>query len=135
MQRVAATVGVRAPSLHKRVRSRDDLVRLIGRTSHTIYRGADAVIGSDDPQRDLRALADTMRTFAHAQPTTYALLFARLPESAQPDPDRLALAGRAVPRTAAALCGPDRTLEAARTVVAWAHGFISMEFAGAFRMG
>jgi hypothetical protein len=31
--------------------------------------------------------------------------------------------------------GPHHALEAARTVVAWATGFISMELADAFRMG
>jgi hypothetical protein len=33
------------------------------------------------------------------------------------------------------LVGPDRALEAARTLVAWSHGFVSMELAGAFRLG
>ena len=31
--------------------------------------------------------------------------------------------------------GPEHALEAARTVVAWAHGFITMELAGAFSLG
>ena len=35
----------------------------------------------------------------------------------------------------AAMVGPDDALSAARTFVAWAHGFVSMELAGAFRLG
>ncbi len=41
----------------------------------------------------------------------------------------------AVVRTAAALAGDEHGLEAARTVVAWAHGCVSMELADAFRLG
>jgi len=29
----------------------------------------------------------------------------------------------------------DRALEAARTIVAWAHGFVDLELAGGFRLG
>jgi hypothetical protein len=38
-------------------------------------------------------------------------------------------------RVAAELAGPEHALEAARTVTAWANGFISMELAGAFNLG
>ena len=74
-------------------------------------------------------------TFAHAQPTTYGLLFARLPAAARPNEENLARSSAAVLRTTTSLAGPDLALEAARMVVAWAHGFISMELAGAFRLG
>ena len=35
----------------------------------------------------------------------------------------------------ARLAGEASSLEGARTFVAWAHGFVSMELAGAFRLG
>jgi hypothetical protein len=38
-------------------------------------------------------------------------------------------------RVVAELVGQAQALEAARLIVAWAHGFISMELAGAFRLG
>jgi hypothetical protein len=34
-----------------------------------------------------------------------------------------------------ALARPDHVLDAARTIVAWSSGFVSMELAGAFRLG
>jgi len=38
-------------------------------------------------------------------------------------------------RVIAELAGPQHALHAARTIVAWAHGFITMELAGAFLLG
>jgi len=38
-------------------------------------------------------------------------------------------------RVAANLAGEQHVLEAARTITAWANGFISMELAGAFKLG
>lgn len=136
MQRVADAVGVRAPSLYKRVRGRSDLVRLIVEDVARELAGIlEAAASTGDPKRDLGALATAARAFARANPAAYGLLFIPLPDGAQPDPDLLARTSAAIVRTAAALAGSDRSLEAARTVTAWAHGFISMELAGAFRLG
>ncbi|MGH2446339.1 MAG: TetR/AcrR family transcriptional regulator [Candidatus Limnocylindria bacterium] len=136
MHRVALAVGVRAPSLYKRVRSRAALVQLIvDDVVDELGATLDAAAGSGDPRRDLRALADAFRTFAHEHPEGYRLIFAGPSDAARADPDRLERASAAVLRTAAALSGPYRALEAARTVTAWAHGFISMELAGAFQLG
>jgi hypothetical protein len=41
----------------------------------------------------------------------------------------------AVRRVAAALAGAEHELPAARMVVAWANGFVTMELAGAFQLG
>jgi AcrR family transcriptional regulator len=136
MQRVAATVGVRAPSLYKHVRDRGDLVRLIlNDVAVELTAALDAAAGSGEPRRDLGTLARAFRRFAMTHPEAYGLLFARLPDGSRIDPEVNARAGEALLRAAAALAGPDDALAAARTVTAWAHGFINMELAGAFRLG
>jgi AcrR family transcriptional regulator len=136
MQRVADAVGVKAPSLYKRVRNRHDLIRLVVEdVARDLTETLDGAATTGDPKRDLRAMADALRSFAHAQPSAYALLFAQLPEQSRPDQRLLAGTAAAILRVASVLAGPDRALEAARTVVAWAQGFISMELAGAFRLG
>lgn len=136
MQRVAAAVGVRAPSLYKRVRGRADLVRLIANDiARELADTLDAAATSGDPRADLPGLANAFRQFARAHPQAYSLLFARLPEESRADPELNVRASEALLRTASALAGPEYALEAARTVVAWATGFISMELGGAFRLG
>jgi AcrR family transcriptional regulator len=136
MQRVAAAVGVRAPSLYKRVRDRWALVRLIVADIATeLATALEAAATTGDPRADLRALATAYRGFALSHPEAHALLFARLPEPARVDPALNARAAEPILRTAAALAGPHQALEAARTVVAWANGFVGMELAGAFRLG
>jgi AcrR family transcriptional regulator len=136
MQAVADRVGVRAPSLYKRVRSRDDLVRLIAEaTVHDLGDQLAAVGTGDDPRRDLAELARTLRAFAHARPAGYRLVIAPSPDAARPGLESLTRAVAPVMRVAASLAGQRHALEAARTVTAWANGFISMELAGAFNLG
>ncbi len=136
MQRVATAVGVRAPSLYKRVRGRADLLRLIANDiAFELGATLDAAATSGDPSTDMRRLAEAFRGFAHAKPAAYGLLFARLPEGSRLDPEPNARASEAVLRTATSLAGSAHALDAARTVTAWTHGFVSMELAGAFRLG
>lgn len=136
MQRVAASVGVRAPSLYKRVRDRDALVRLIAQDvvadlGATLSEAA----STGDPRADLRQISLAFRAWAHRRPGGFALLFARLPDTWRLEPEAGSSALDAMFRTVAALSGPDDLLPAARTVVAWASGFVLMELAGAFRLG
>jgi AcrR family transcriptional regulator len=136
MQAIADRVGVRAPSLYKRVRSRDDLIGLIAEeTVRDLGERLHAVAGSADRRKDLAELAREFRAFAHARPAGYHLIFARGPEATRPHPDSLARASAPVLRVAADLAGPDHGLEAARMITAWAHGFVSMELARAFNLG
>jgi AcrR family transcriptional regulator len=136
MHRVAATVGVRPPSLYKHVPSRGALIKLI--VEDVVDDLAAALDGrgrAATPGDDLGAVARAFRLFAKQHPGTYRLIFAPLPEEWRADPVHLMAASRAVLTIAAALAGQDRSLEAARTITAWAHGFVAMELADAFRMG
>lgn len=136
MQRIASAVGVRAPSLYKRVRSRNDLLRLVANdVARELTERLDAAAASGDARADLAALAIAFRAFARTYPAAYALLFARLPDDARVDPEWTVRASDAIVRACARLAGPEHALEAARTVVSWANGFVGMELAGAFRLG
>lgn len=136
MQAVAARVGVRAPSLYKRVADRTALVKAVGdEVTRELGRTLepDAAIDAD-PRSQVRGLAHRFRTFVRANPRGYALLFAPLPPDEAPDAGALAAVGRPVVALMGRMTGEDG-VEAARTMVAWAHGFVTMELAGGFRLG
>lgn len=136
MQRVGAAVGVRPPSLYKRVRDRDALIRLIaGDVLAELGRTLEAAASTGDPAGDLRAIAAAFRSWATRRPGSFALLFGRLPDAWRLEPDAGSTALDAMFRAVARLTPEDDVLVAARTVVAWASGFVSMELAGAFRLG
>lgn len=137
MQAVAERVGVRAPSLYKRVRSRDELIRLIAEATLAdlgAHLRKAAAAPADAPSR-VAALAEAFRAFAHRHPAGYHLIFA--PGSAATRPSHDAILASSVPilEVAGALAGPGHALDAARTLTAWANGFISMELADAFKLG
>ncbi|MER7457904.1 TetR/AcrR family transcriptional regulator [Micromonospora sp. NPDC126480] len=138
MQAVAARVGVRAPSLYKRVRDRDELVRrIVEATVEDLGARLRAAAEStgNDPGEALVRLALELRSFAHERPHGYRLVFGPLPPGARAEPDLLARASAPVLDAARRLAGAEHALEAARTVTAWANGFLFMELADAFRLG
>ena len=124
MQAVAVKVGVRAPSLYKRVRDRDALLALVA------VAAVDEVARRLEPAATLADIAHAYRAFAHERPQGFRLI-----QSAGADPASLARASEPVLRIAGDLVGPGDALEAARLVTAWATGFLTMELAGAFRLG
>lgn len=125
MQAVAARVGVRAPSLYKRIRDRDALLAAVAESLVDDLGTRLAVAG-----RDLEALARTYRDFAHEQPEGFRLMF-----TASAPLEALDRAAGPVLRASAALVGEAHALDAARLFTAWATGFLQMELAGAFRLG
>jgi AcrR family transcriptional regulator len=136
MQSIAARVGVRAPSLYKRIRSRNDLLRVVANDAAAeLTRDLEAATTGTDPKSDLRALARAFRRFARDNPGAYTLIFAPLPDDARADPEWSVKASAPVINATERLAGTDDALDAARTVVAWANGFIAMELTGAFRLG
>ncbi|MCC2031091.1 TetR/AcrR family transcriptional regulator [Microbacterium allomyrinae] len=125
MQSVAERVGVRAPSLYKRVRDRDALVTAVA--AATLDDLTERLEASD---RSLESLARVYRAFAHERPEGFRLMFATaVPQQA------LDRAGATIVGSAGAIAGGEHALEAARLVAAWVTGFLQMELAGAFRLG
>jgi AcrR family transcriptional regulator len=136
MRSVGEAVGVRGPSLYKRVPDRAALLRavadaVVADLAMTLSRA----VKDKDPGRSLRHVAAEYRAFVRANPNGYQLLFSALPAGASPDPATLASLGEPIVRAMAGLAGEPVALEGARTMVAWAHGFVSMELAGGFRLG
>ena len=121
MQAVADRVGVQAPSLYKRVRSRDELVRLVAEATLTELSLIEG---------DIYAVASAFRAFAHQRPAAFRLVMSQSGASLD-----LVVASSAPILRAAGELAPRHPLEAARTFTAWANGFIGMELAGAFTLG
>ncbi|MGS0562800.1 TetR/AcrR family transcriptional regulator [Microbacterium aurugineum] len=125
MQAVATRVGVRAPSLYKRVRDRDALHAAVAVAT------IDALTARlENEGDDLAALAHAYRGFAKENPEGFRFMFT----IAAPQ-DALERSAAPVIRAASALAGEDDALDAARLFTAWATGFLQMELAGAFRLG
>jgi hypothetical protein len=78
-------------------------------------------------------MAGEYRRFARSNPVTYTLMFA--PHAMPGATARSVRSSATLLRVVAELAGSRQALPAARTIVAWAHGFITMELAGAFRLG
>lgn len=125
MQAVANRVGVKAPSLYKRVRDREALLQLVAQA--TADDLAQRLEASD---RTLYGLAHAYRGFAKEHPEGFRLMFAT--EGSVQSLERITATVLQLGRE---LVGEDEALEAARLITAWATGFIDMELAGAFRLG
>ena len=136
MAAVAERVGVKAPSLYKRFADRTGLIAAVATDVATdLARAMRAAATDTDPAARLEALAVAYRSFALAAPRSTALIFSGVVPGAEPSPESQAEAARPVLEAAEAIVGPARALAAARVLTAFAHGFTSMEAAGAFRFG
>jgi AcrR family transcriptional regulator len=134
MRDVAAAVGVRTPSLYKRIGGRADLFRLILEdVADELAAVLDAAAIADDPAADIRAMAAAYRAFAHANPVAYTLMYA--PPAFPGAEGRSMRSSARFLQAVEELAGPRDALPAARMIVAWANGFITMELAGAFLLG
>ncbi len=133
---VAAAVGIKAPSLYGRFADRSALVAAV---ELSLWRELGQALSRaprrTDPVAALSELARAYRAFAKANPREYALLFdARAEHSVKATEARTASMAPALP-TFVALVGESAALAAARVLTPFLHGFVTMELAGAFRLG
>ena len=136
MQAVAERVGVRGPSLYKRIPSRAALIAAIaGDVLDELGRRLAPHAVPADPAVALRAVAAEYRAFAHGRPRAYELAWSHLSEATRPPAAVSVRAADPVIALMERVVGPDDALPAARLLTAFAHWFVSMELAGAFRLG
>ena len=126
MQAVAERVGVRPPSLYKRVRDRDALLVLVAEA--TVDDLTQRLDGIRWHSRGSRARVPRLR----ARRIRRASVCMFTVDGAAGSLDRVSAP---ILRVARDLVGEDAALDAARLITAWATGFIDMELAGAFRLG
>lgn len=138
MQAVADAVGVRAPSLYKRFSSRADLLNAVaGDALRELQCSLEKAVRPGSPYRSLVRMAAAYRAFAKNNPHAYSLFFDESPPSPNGDPlleARLAPAATLFQILSEAI-GDEEALLAARTLVAFLHGFVSMELGNAFHFG
>ena len=136
MTEVAVAVGIRAPSLYSRFSDREELVAAVELEYwHGMARALARAPSSKDPVRALKMLARAYRAFAKADPKGYALIYdASAERTEEGTRARAAALGVAMP-SFVALVGEGHALTAARVLTPFLHGFVSMELAGAFRLG
>jgi AcrR family transcriptional regulator len=134
LARVAASLGVRAPSLYHHVAGHDGLLRAIalhGVRELTASLQA-AALGRAGTEA-LAATAHAYRAYAHAHPGMYAATV----RAAAPGDTEHAEAGRAAVEVMAAVLRAwhledDEMLHAVRVIRSALHGFVSLEAAGGF---
>lgn len=129
MNAVALRVGVRAPSLYKRVAGRDRLIQLVAEATLTELANRLGV------GRGVADIANVFRAFGQERPAAFQLVLTPAAGTPIADARFRVAATEPIIQAAGALAGEEHGLEAARLVVAWATGFISMELNGAFQMG
>jgi AcrR family transcriptional regulator len=136
MSDVAASVGVRTPSLYGRFKDRADL---LGAVEIQVCLELSGVLGkisvAGDPVATLMKQARAVRRFAHKNPSSYLMIFdARAVRTEEGTAARVSALSPLTPALAA-LAGEERVLDAARVLTPFMHGFISLELADAFRLG
>jgi AcrR family transcriptional regulator len=136
MNDVAAAVGIRAPSLYNRF---EDRASLLGAVELQVCAELAGLLGKSiiakDPKATLIAQAQAIRRFAMRNPNSYSLLFDIHSVPTEEGASARAEALAPMMQPLAALAGVEDAFAAARVLVPFLHGFISMELANAFRLG
>jgi AcrR family transcriptional regulator len=136
MNDVAGAVGIRAPSLYNRFKDRASLLAAVELRVWAVLASSlgDAIV-ANDPGASLFAQAQAIRRFAKRHPNSYSLFFdIRSEPSEEGTKARVAALAKLMP-SLVALVGEKSAFAAARVLVPFLHGFISMDLANGFRLG
>lgn len=138
LNKLAAALGVKAPSLYRHFASKNDLLRAVNLQTgqhlvENILAAVDSV--SDDPHAQVLAMSQAYRAFVHAHPMTYTLMFGNSSPELRPDPALLEQMAIPLQNVIAAISGEPDSLAALRGMMALVHGFTMLEINGQFQRG
>ena len=136
MNDVAAAVGVRAPSLYGRFADRNALLDAVEVSLWwELRRKMERAKIARDPIASLTAQSHAYRAWARSNPEAYGLLYRPDAEQSKAGHEARSAAVFQTFDALVALAGEKDALAAARVLTPFLHGFVTMELAGAFRMG
>jgi len=137
LARLAAALGIKAPSLYKHFADKDALLREINtltwRDLTTVMRSACDDV--ENPRACLTAMATAFRAYVLAHPTIYARAFDSASPATAPDPAELEALALPLQAAVAAVVGETNSLAALRGLWAMVHGFLLLEIGGKFQRG
>jgi len=136
MHQLAAAFGVKTPSLYRYVK-RNDLYRSVNTlTSERLLEALYPTLEGDAlPFEKMRQLALSYRSFAHAHPTVYGLMYTNTVDDLRPDEDELEQGVLPLQALMAQHTDDDNSLPALRGLMALIHGYLMLEIAGQYRRG
>jgi AcrR family transcriptional regulator len=138
LNKLATSLGIKAPSLYRHVGNKAGLLR--GINLHTSQQLIEmlkqtAVQSNGSPSEQLTALFLAYRSFAHAHPNCYILAFTNNDDALRPDEDLLAQMVLPIQELMTAVSGPENALAALRGAMALVHGFVMLELHNQLRRG
>jgi AcrR family transcriptional regulator len=129
LHRLAAALGVKAPSLYRYFASKAELLAAVNLETYQGLIGAvqAAVAAEQEPVAQARAMARAYRQFALHNPHIYSLAFSTLQPEERPDPAALEALAVPLQRLMSAISGEADSLAALRGLLALVHGFVMLE--------
>ncbi len=138
LSKLAASLGVKAPSLYRHVGSKAGLLQGVNLyTSQQLIETLNetAVQSSGSPHEQIAALLLAYRSFAHAHPNCYILAFTNSDDNLRPDEDLLEQMVLPIQELMTAVSGSENSLAALRGAMALVHGFVMLELHNQLRRG
>ncbi len=138
LAKLAKALGVKAPSLYRYVRNKNELLRAVNlRTSNalTVNLRDSALETSADPIEQLLHIATAYLAFAREHPALYRLVFNSPGDDLRPDEATLAAQAMQLQDLVVAITGEANSLAALRGLWAMLHGFVLLDLTDQMRRG
>lgn len=134
---VAQVAGVKGPSLYKHFADREALLTAVEiAVMRDLERTLRRETEGETPAQRIRSLAHAYRAFAFQSPHRYGMVYRKSARGDAALASASAFSARPLfEELEKAQVEPARALPLARTLVAFLHGFVSMEIADVFRLG